>query len=313
MLAIHISRKTLKYAQLVNFKGTPFVESLGKMAVKEGLRTPDTTSAEVIRGLSEQISEIRNSAEFPDTSTHLVIDSDWFPMLVHEVDEVLSKSDIDKYLEWRIREMLESSGEHYRLLHQELSSTDKTRHKYLSIGIPQTFDIWVNKVTEPSDLEVKNVTLDIQALGDLLARADLLDLEGGIQVILENKAGSVTCYIYKGKDYEGHFQATMDGDRKLTLSYTRGDSKLINSILSAIEAALRGTQDPDTVITNLFYFTSTGDDSLLNNLQLFDTSCRPLNLVEHFNFRDPEYANIDEYAIVLGALSVEIAGGFDEA
>jgi hypothetical protein len=67
------------------------------------------------------------------------------------------------------------------------------------------------------------------------------------------------------------------------------------------------------VITNLFYFTSTGDDSLLNNLQLFDTSCRPLNLVEHFNFRDPEYANIDEYAIVLGALSVEIAGGFDEA
>ncbi len=121
MLAIHISHDTLKYAQLVNFKGTPFIESLGKVSIKGGLRIPDTTNTEVIRSLAEQISSIRNSAEFPDSSTHIVIDSDWFPLLVHQVDEVLKGADQDKYLKWRVTEMLENATSQYSILHQELN------------------------------------------------------------------------------------------------------------------------------------------------------------------------------------------------
>ena len=74
MLAIHISRSTIKFAQLVNFKGTPFIESLGKVSLSEELHNPDMTNTQAIMSLAEQISSIRNSAEFPDTTTHLVID-----------------------------------------------------------------------------------------------------------------------------------------------------------------------------------------------------------------------------------------------
>ena len=79
----------LKFAQLVNFKGTPFIESLGKVSIEE-LQSPDMSSTQVIMSLAEHIATIRNSAEFPDTATHLVIDSDWFPMGIHPVDSSMS-------------------------------------------------------------------------------------------------------------------------------------------------------------------------------------------------------------------------------
>jgi len=69
MLAIHISKDTIKYAQLVNFKGTPFIESLGKVDLGDILKVSDTSSAEISHILAEKITAIRKSAEFPDNST----------------------------------------------------------------------------------------------------------------------------------------------------------------------------------------------------------------------------------------------------
>lgn len=312
MLAIHISHDTLKYAQLVNFKGTPFIESLGKVSIKEGLQIPDTTNAEVIRSLAEQISAIRNLAEFPDSNTHVVIDSDWFPLMLHQVDDVLSEIDLDKYLTWRITEMLENAVTQYTHVHQKLNHAPDNKVNYLSLGVPQSFDSWIEKVFSPSELEVKEVTMDIQAIGDMLSVSGHLDPEGGIQVLLENRKDTIYCHIFQDLEFKGLFHAALNWDYKITLDYTRGDLKFINQIKKAIEKAIKGKRDPENVITNLFYFNSSGDAAVLKNLDQYPNSCQTLDLVNRFNFRDPDYGNIDEYAIVLGALSVEIQEQFSE-
>jgi len=306
MLAIHLTRDTLKYAQMVDFKGSPFIESLGKISIKDDLEITDTTNIEVIRKLAEQIEKIRNSAEFPDSATHIVIDSEWFPLLVHKVDTVLSHADTEKYLAWRLNEMLESAYPQYRLIHQPLAGGDERTRTYLSIGVPVSFDTWVNKILAPSELEVKNVITDIQAIGDLLVATKQIDREGGIQLILDNQDKKISCYLLRDQEYAGHFLASLNWDYKLTLDYVRGDLSFIKGVAAAVEKALRGKQDPDNTLTNLFYFSSSGDPSMLNRLQQYENSCMPLNLVDRFNFREPDYENIDEYAVVLGALSAEI-------
>lgn len=307
MLAIHISRDTLKYAQLVSFKGVPFVESLGKISIKAGLQIQNTTNAEVTRNLAEQIASIRNSAEFPDNSTHLVIDSDWFPVLLHGVDGVLSDGDIDKYLAWRMSEMLDNTASQFRIVHQKLADSDEQEHQYLSLGIPKSFDSWIEKVMGPSDLEVNQVIMDIQALGDLLSASGQLDPEGGIQVILENQQDAIRGHIYENQDFKGYFSGSFDSERSVTLDLVQGDRKWIRGIVRSVERALQGRGNPDNVLTTLFFFTSTGDTANVNNLNGYKDSCKPLDLHKHFNFRDPEFNNIDEYAVVLGALSPELS------
>lgn len=312
MLAIHISHDVVKYAQLVNFKGTPFIESLGKVCLKDGMQLSDMSKAEVISALSEQITIIRNSAEFPDNSTHIVIDSDWFPMGVHRVDEVLAGNDLEKYLKWYMKEMLEGSLSEYSLVHQALNRDPERGIEYLSMGIPQSFDSWITKVFGPSELEVKNVISEIQAIGDVLAASRQLDAEGGIQVVLENRENSISCHLYQNKEFAGLFQGALNWDFKITLDHIRGDYNLIMQVKEAIEKAIKGKRDPENVITNLYYFSSTGDPTVLNNLKIYDNSCQTLNLGDHFNFRDPDFENIDEYAVVLGALNIEIQERFSE-
>lgn len=312
MLAIHISRKMLKFAQLVNFKGTPFIESLGKVSIEEDLQSPDMSNTQVIMSLAKHIATIRNSAEFPDTATHLVIDSDWFPMGVHPVDAMLSWKDLSKYLQWYMKEMLERSESQYSVIHQELSRSSAKSAQYLSLAIPQNFDVWLDRIIGPSELELKNVITEMEALGNVLAASNLMDIEGGIQVILENRENTLNCHMYQNQEFSGLFHGSLNWDYKITLDHVRGDSNLINLVKDAIERAIKGKRDPDNVITNLFYFSSTGDPSLLINLENYPESCKPLSLRDHFNFREPDTDNIDEYAVVLGALNVEIQERFSE-
>ena len=312
MLAIHISHDSLKYAQLVNFKGTPFIESMGKIALKEGLLLQDVNNAEVIRILADHISGIRNSAEFPDNSTHLVIDSDWFPILVHQADGVLEGKDLAKYLKWRIQEMLESASSQYRTTHQELRRDSEGGKQYLSISTPVSFNEWVDKISASSELSIQNVVLEIQALGDILSASNQLDEEGGLQVILENQDGKIRCHAYQDQEFIAVFHAAVNWDYKLTVDYSRGDAKLVSSLVDAIEKAIKGKLNPDNVITNIFYLSSSGDPALLNNLTKYTPTCKPIDLVHHFNFKDPEFDNVDEYAVVLGALSTEIQERFSE-
>ena len=312
MLAIHISHDSLKFAQMVNFKGTPFIESMGKIAMKGGLLLQDTSNSEMMRLLGEQISAIRNNADFPDNSTHLVIESDWFPFMVHHVDRVLQGEDLAKYLNWRTGEMLESAANQYTTTHQELGRDAEKGIQFLSVSIPLAFDAWVAKITAPSELKVQNVILEIQALGDLLSASGQLDAEGGLQVLLENQEGSMRCHLFRDQEFVMVFQASINWDYKVTVDYCRGDSQLAMNVAKAIERAIKGKQNPDNVLTNLYYFNSTGDPALLNNLNKYAPTCVPLKLAEHFNFRDPDFENIDEYAVVLGALSTEIQERFGE-
>ncbi len=312
MLAIHISHDTLKYAQLVNFKGTPFIESLGKVSLKEGLHIPDMSNTEVVMALADKIATIRNSAEFPDNTTHVVVDSDWFPAGVHQVDGVLSGGDLDKYLKWYMREMLEGAISKYSLVHQELNRSEDNVVEYLSMAIPDELDDWLKKIFAPSELELKNVITEIQAIGNVLSASKLMDSDGGIQMILENRDGIIHCHLYQNQEFIGLFQGSLNWDFKITLDHIRGNHKLIGQIKDALEKAVKGKADPDNVVTNIFYYTSSGDSTLLNNLKRYENSCQPLNLVDHFNFRDPEFDNVDEYAVVLGALNAEIQERFNE-
>lgn len=312
MLAIHISRDTLKYAQLVNFKGTPFIESLGKVSLKDTIQGSDLTNTEVIMSLAEQISNIRNSAEFPDNTTHVVIDSDWFPLGVHQVDAILNGKDLDKYLKWYMKEMLEGSFSQFNLVHQELSRTPESGVEYLSLGIPTSFDSWIERIFAPSELEVKKVLTDIEATGNVLTASRLLDFEGGIQVVLENRENNISCHVYQDQEFCGLFHASLNWDYKVTLDHVRGDSERIDQLKDAIEKAIKGKRDPESTITNLFYYSSTGDPSLLSNLKKYPNTCKTLKLVDQFNFREPETQNIDEYAVVLGALNFEIQERFSE-
>jgi len=312
MLAIHISREALRYAQLVNFKGTPFIETLGKIAMPDGLQVPDTANGEVIRSLAKQVANIRNSAEFPDNATHVVIDSDWFPNLIHQLDTALNAADREKYLKWRMREMLENATGQYQLVHQELEQSSELAIAFFSLGIPHSLDNWITKVFAPSELEVKQVILEIQAIGDMLAASAQLDSEGGLQVVLENREEMIICYLYRNQEFCGHFQASLNWDYKITLDHVRGARELVEHVAEAIAKAIKGKKDPENVLTNLLYFNSTGDPTVLNNLKHYTSTCRPLDLVNHFNFRDPEIKNIDEYAVVLGALSKEIQERFSE-
>ncbi len=154
--------------------------------------------------------------------------------------------------------------------------------------------------------------MDIQALGDMLTASGQLDPEGGIQLVLENRESIIVCHIFRDQEFCGLFHASLNWDYKITIDHVRGNLELINQIKEAIEKALKGKQDPENVFTNLFYFNSTGDSAVLGNLEKYEKSCQPLDLVRHFNFRDPEYENIDEFAVVLGALSVEIQEHFSE-
>ncbi len=312
MLAIHISRDTIKFAQLVNFKGTPFIESLGKVSLDEKLNSSDMTNTQVIMSLAEQISNIRNSAEFPDSSTHLVIDSDWFPVGIHPVDSALAGNDLSKYLKWYSKEMLESSLSKYTMIHQEINRSSAKSAQYLSLAMPEAFDSWVERIIAPSELELKNVITDMEAMGNVLTATKLLDFEGGIQVVLENRENTVNCHMFQNHDLSGVFHGSLNWDYKITLDHVRGDAKLINLAKEAIERAIKGKRDPENVITNLFYFSSTGDPSMMSNLDQYELSCQPLNLGNHFNFREPDSQNIDEFAVVLGALNVEIQERFSE-
>jgi len=312
MLAIHISRRLIKYAQLVNFKGTPFIESLGKVNIEADLQSPDMSNTQVVMSLAEHIAKIRNSAEFPDMATHLVLDSDWFPLGIHPVDTALSGTDLKKYLNWYTREMLERAESLYTMVHQELSRSSGKSAQYLSIAIPQYFDKWLERIITPSELELKKVITDMEAIGNVLTATRLLDFEGGIQVVLENRENTVNCHMFQNQEFSGLFHGSLNWDFKITLDHVRGDSKLIHLVKEAIERAIKGKRDPDNVMTNLFYFSSTGDPSLLSNLENYPDSCKPLRLADHFNFRDPDTENIDEYAVVLGALNVEIQERFSE-
>jgi hypothetical protein len=312
MLAIHISRTNIKFAQLVNFKGTPFIESLGKVSLSDNLHIPDMTNSQLIMSLAEHISNIRNSAEFPDSATHLVIDSDWFPMGIHPVDTALSGNDLEKYLKWYMKEMLEGSLSKYTMIHQELNRSSAKATQYLSMAIPQAFESWLTRIFGPSELELKNVITEMEALGNVLTATKLLDFEGGIQVVLENRENTISCHMFQGQEFSGLFHGSLNWDYKITLDHVRGDIKLIHLVKDAIERAIKGKRDPDNVVTNLFYFSSSGDPSLLNNLEQYEVSCQRLHLDNHFNFRDPDADNIDEYAVVLGALNVEIQERFSE-
>ena len=312
MLAIHISRDTLKYAQMVNFKGTPFIESLGKIDLEGLLTVPDTTNAEVTRALAEKIAAIRSSAEFPDNSTHFVIDSCWFPALVHEVDGELEEGDQEKYLDWRVREMLDAGAENYRFVHQALASKDAFGHNFFSLAIPNTLHTWIERISRPSELEVQNVSIDAQALGELLSITNLLDPEGGLQVVLENKQDRVDCWVFQNLDFAAYYQAVIGAENRLTVGLVRGDNDLVSRVANAVGRALNGEQNPDTALTTLYYFNSSGGVGRLTNLGNYPDSCKPLNLVEKFNFREPEHPNIDEYAVVVGALSNEIGAGTRE-
>jgi len=312
MLAIHISRKTIKFAQLVNFKGMPFIESLGKVSLEEHFQSTDMTNTNVIMSLAEQISTIRNSAEFPDNSTHLVIDSDWFPMGIHRVDSALSGKDLNKYLKWYMKEMLESAISQYTMVHQELNRSSGKSAQYLSIAIPQSFDSWLERIISPSELDLKKVITEMEAIGNVLTATKLLDYEGGIQVVLENRENTINCHMFQNQEFSGLFHGSLNWDYKITLDHVRGDENLIKLVKDSIERAIKGKRDPDNVITNLFYFSSTGDPSLMTNLEQYEVSCQPLKLGNHFNFRDPDSVNIDEYAVVLGALNVEIQERFSE-
>jgi len=312
MLAIHISRRSIKFAQLVNFKGTPFIESLGKVSLEQELQNPDMTNTQFVLSLAEKIFNIRNSAEFPDNSTHLVIDSDWFPLGIHPVDASLSGNDLTKYLKWYIKEMLEGSESQYSTIHQELNRSSGKATQYLSIAIPHSFETWLDRIMAPSELELKKVITDMEAVGNMLTATKLLDIEGGIQVVMENRENTLNCHMFQNQEFSGMFHGSLNWDYKITLDHVRGDVNLIQLVKEAIERAVKGKRDPDNVITNLFYFSSTGDPSLLNNLQNYEASCQKLNLANHFNFRDPDTENIDEYAVVLGALNVEIQERFSE-
>ncbi len=312
MLAIHISRQNIKFAQLVNFKGTPFIESLGKVSLSDKLHDPDMTNSQVIMSLAEQIFNIRNAAEFPDTATHLVIDSDWFPMGIHPVDTALSGNDLNKYLNWYMKEMLEGSLSQYSMVHQELNRSSAKATQYLSMAIPQSFGSWIDRIIGPSELELKNVITEMEAVGNVLTATKLLDFEGGIQVVLENRENTISCHMFQDQEFSGLFHGSLNWDYKITLDHVRGDADLIQLVKEAIERAIKGKRDPDNVITNLFYFSSTGDPALMSNLEKYEVSCQPLNLGNHFNFRDPDAENIDEYAVVLGALNVEIQERFSE-
>lgn len=312
MLAIHISRRSIKFAQLVNFKGTPFIESLGKVSLDQELQNPDMTNTQVVMSLAEKISTIRNSAEFPDNSTHLVVDSDWFPMGIHPVDGALTGGDLSKYLSWYMKEMLEGSESLYSTIHQELNRSSGKATQYLSLAIPHTFDKWLERIMAPSELELKKVITEMEAIGNMLTATKLLDFEGGIQVVLENRENTLNCHMFQNQEFSGMFHGSLNWDFKITLDHVRGDARLINLVKESIERALKGKRDPDNVITNLFYFSSTGDPSLLNNLEQYEVTCQALNLANHFNFRDPDTNNIDEYAVVLGALNVEIQERFSE-
>ena len=312
MLAIHISRSTIKYAQLVNFKGTPFIESLGKVSLEDSIQNPDMTSTELLLSLSEKIAAIRNSADFPDNATHLVIDNEWFPMGIHPVDGSLSDADLPKYLQWYVREMLDGSESQYSVIHQELNRSSAKSTQYLSLALPHSFDTWLESIIAPSELELKNVITDMEALGNMLTATKLLDFEGGIQVVMENRENTIQCHMFQNQEFSGLFHGSLNWDYKITLDHVRGDSKLIHLVKDAIERAIKGKRDPDNVITNLFYFSSTGDPSLLNNLEQYEVTCQKLKLANYFNFRDPDSENIDEYAVVLGALNTEIQERFSE-
>ncbi len=312
MLAIHISHDTLKYAQLVNFKGTPFIESLGKVNLKEGMLIPDTENSAIVMALGEQIATIRNSAEFPDNTTHVVFDSDWFPLDMAKVDSVLVDRDREKFLKWRMTEMLESAISQYSIVHQELVGPPENGVDFLSIAVPVSFNTWVEKVFAQSELSVKKVTMDIQSIGDILTASGQMDTAGGIQVVMDNRDNTIACHIFQHQEICGIFQANLNWDYKVTLDYVRGDAVLIEQVREAIERAIKGKRDPDTVITNLLYYSSTGDPAVLANLKKYEDSCSPLDLGQHFNFRDPDFENIDEYAVVLGALSGEIQERFNE-
>ena len=311
MIGAQFSDGFVRYAQLVDYQGLPYIEALGNFKTQIDFNPNRWSRSNIRYEITEIIESIKAKVDFPDRQAVAVVEANWFPHFYQKIDRELPDEDRLKLLNWQFDEAFDLYPGSFKMVHQRLHGDEQGEYlQYFTIAIPEDFRQTFQVGFDKAGLTLSRVEMDTTAAVDMVSYAGLMRHMENILLIACDGVQYRMSLLVKGE-----LVATADfsigRNSDIGVDIVRGAWPDLDRILIFLHTLLKGNpRRTSPVDRTLLYGRPLELDRWERLLKGPEISLfNPTNV---FHLRDTKVVNGSQYVELLGSISQVIRERFDE-
>ncbi|OIO67465.1 MAG: hypothetical protein AUJ47_00095 [Candidatus Marinimicrobia bacterium CG1_02_48_14] len=311
MIVAQFTDGLVRYAQLVDYQGLPYIEALGNFQTPIDMNPSRWMRTNIRYEITEMVETIKSKVDFPDRQAVAVVEGKWFPHLFQKVDSELPLEDREKFLDWQFRETYDLAPDSAHIVHQRLSGHFiGSQLNYFSIAIPEEFRQAFSVGFDKAGLTLTRIELDAFAAADMLSYAgNMRHLERILLIGCEAVEYHMNL-IEKG-EIVGIADFTIGHNSEIGIDVLRGDWSDIDRIIIFLQTLLKGNPRRTSPVDHTYIYGRPLELDRWERL-LKGPEVSLFNPAQAFHLREPKVRNSSQYTELLGTTSNLIRMRFNE-
>lgn len=311
MIGTQFTDGLVRYAQLVDYQGLPYIEALGNFSTQVDMNPSRWSRTNIRYEITEIVETIKSRVDFPDRQALAVVESKWFPHMFQKVDSELPGGDREKFLNWQFHEAYDLDPREFNMIHQRLYGRNDNHYlHYFTVAIPGEFRQTFQTGFDKAGLTLSGVQLDSISAVDMLSYAGhlrhlerilLIGCEGVQYHMIQIDKGEVT----------GTADFSIGKNSDIGFDVLRGDWSDVDRILIFLHTLLKGNPRRTSPVDHIYLY---GRPLELDRWERFlkgpDVSL--FNPTQVFHLRERKIRNGSQYTELLGSISSVIRERFRE-
>lgn len=311
MIVAQFTDGLVRYAQLVDYQGLPYIEALGNFTTQIDMSPSRWMRTNIRYEITDMVESIKSKVDFPDRQAVAVVESKWFPHLFQKVDSELPIEDREKFLDWQFQESYDFTPEAAHVVHQRLAGRVTSTHlNYFSIAIPEEFRQAFTIGFDKAGLALSRIELDTFSAVDMLAYAGHMRHLDRILLIGCEGLQYHMSLIEKG-EIVAIADFTIGHNSEIGVDVLRGDWTDIDRIIIFLQTLLKGNPRRTSPVDHTYIYGRPLELDRWERL-LKGPEISLFSPTQAFHLREPKVRNSSQYTELLGTVSNLIRKRFNE-
>ncbi len=311
MIGAQFSDGLVRYAQLVDYQGLPYIEALGNFKTQVDFNPNRWLRTNIRYEITEMVETIKNKIDFPDRQAIAVVETNLFPHRYQKIDFELPSEDRLKLLNWQFQEAFDLNPENFKMVHQRLYGVEEPNFlHFFTIAIPVEFRQTFQTAFDKAGLALSRVDLDSLAAIDMLSYAGhMRHLDQILMVGCDGIQYHLLLVV------QGELIATADfsigANSEIGIDVVRGEWPDLKRIVNFLHGLLKGNPRRSSPVDHTFLYGRPLELDRWERL-LKGPEITLFNPTQAFHLRDTKVLNASQYVELLGSISRMIRERFDE-
>jgi|FLOH01.1.fsa_nt_gi hypothetical protein len=291
MLSVLFTESELRFSQVVDFRGEPYVESFGVIPFSDIIKVDN---ASITLTWAESLKNLHKKLGYPEKKIIAVFPAQSFSYCFQMVDAALPENEKIRFLNWQGHEILDFNNDSDTLVHQKLSRVDSSE-LFISVAFPTSLKDNLSTACERSEFQITELIFDIQGMGQLLQYGQLFDHENTYCLNIDKHSNHYLIKFHQN-ELAGVIDLKLQNNGVLRPLLYRGNQIKAESEVKYFSDVIKGVADFKDSSDRRVIFNGRNPDEDSSHAYGYDFS-------GIFNFRHSiEGKNLNQFASTLGAL-----------